>query len=84
MVLNKKLILTLLLFLFDRSFFESTIVKSLATCDRDLPSKSTSSLMMLTEVRFQVCFAIIGPSPVYLTLFISYGQYYNVLLFVLF
>ena len=84
MVLNKKSILTLLLFLFDGSFFESTIVKSLATCDRDLPSKSTSSLMMLTKVRFQVCFAIIGQNPVYLTLFIAYGQHYNVLLFVLF
>ena len=32
MTLNKKLLLTLLLFLFNTSFFESMIIKLLATC----------------------------------------------------
>ena len=39
--------------------------------------------MALTGVPFQVCFALVGQNPVYMTLFISYKQYYNDLLFVL-
>ena len=50
---------------------------------RDLPDESTSGLMTLTRAPFQICFAIVGQNPVYLTLFILYGQYHNDLLFAL-
>ena len=40
-------------------------------------------MVTLTRAQFQVCFAIVGQSLVYLMLFILYEQYYNDLLFVL-
>ena len=39
--------------------------------------------MTLTVVPFQVCFAIAGQDPIYLTLLSLYKQYYKDLLFVL-
>ena len=59
------------------------IIKSIANCQAPSLRKHIKFMMALTVVPFQVCFAIIGPNPVYLTLFILYGQYYNDLLFVL-
>ena len=55
--LNKKLLLTLLLFLFTTSFFDTMIIKSLATFQR--PSRRVNQMMTLTGAPFQVCFAII-------------------------
>ena len=57
------------------------IIKSIANCQAPSLRKHIKFMMALTVVPFQVCFAIIGPNPVYLTLFILYGQYYNDLLF---
>ena len=81
MTLNKKLLLTLLLF-FYRLIFEGMIIKSLATCQGPSRLKLIKFVMTLTGAPFQVCFAIVRQSPVYLTLFILYEQY-NDLLFVL-
>ena len=83
MTLIKKLSLTLLLFLCTTSFFECRIIKLLATCQAPSRRKHIKFVMTLTRAPFQVCFAIVGQSPVYLTLLILYGQYYNDLLFVL-
>ena len=83
MDMTKKLLLTLLLFLFTTSFFEGTIIKSLATCPGPSRRKHIKFVMTFTEVPFQVCFAIVGQNPVYLMLFTLYRQYYNDLLFVL-
>ena len=83
MTLIKKLLLTLLLFLFTTRVFEGRIIKLLSTCREPSRRKHITFVMTLTRAPFQVCFAIIGQSPAYLTLFISYGQYYNDLLFVL-
>ena len=70
MTLIKKLLLTLLLFLFTTSFFEGRIIKLLATCQGPSRQKHIKFVMTLTRAPFQVCFAIVGQSPVYLTLFI--------------
>ena len=59
------------------------IIKSLATCQGPSRRKHIKFVMTLTGAPFQDCFAIAGQSPVYLTFFILYGQYYNHLLFVL-
>ena len=83
MTLNKKLLLTLLLFLFTTSFVEGMMIKSLATCQGPSRRKHIKFVMTLTGGPFQVCFAIIGQNPAYLTLFILYGQCYNNLLSVL-
>ena len=83
MTLIKKLLLTLLLFLFTTSFFEGRIIKLLATCLGPSRRKHIKFAMTFTRAPFQVCLATVGQSPVYLTLFILYGQYYNDLLFVL-
>ena len=50
---------------------------------RDLPDESRSDLMTLTRAPFQIYFAIVGQTPVYLALFILHGQYHNDLLFAL-
>ena len=83
MTLIKKLLLTLLLFLFTTSFFEDRIVKLSATCQGPSRRKHINFVMTLTRAPFQVCVAIVRQSPVYLTLFILHGQYHNDLLFVL-
>ena len=79
--LNKKLLLTLLLILITISFFKGVIIKSIANCQAPSLRKHIKFVMALTVAPFQVCFAIIGPNSVYLTLFILYGQCYNDLLF---
>ena len=79
MTLNKKLLLTLLVF-FYTSFFEGMIIKSLATCQGPSWQKHIKFVMTLTGVPFQVCLAIVGQNPVYLTLFSLYEQYYKHLL----
>ena len=83
MTLNKNLLLTLSLFFFTTSFFEGMIIKSLATCQGPSCQKHIKFVMTLTELPLQVCFAIVGQNPVYLTLFSLYEQYYKHLLFVL-
>ena len=81
MTLNKKLLSTLLLyFFFTTSFFGGMIIKSLTTCQGPSRQKHIKFVMTLTGAPFQVCFAIVGQNPVYLTLFIFYKQYYNDLL----
>ena len=82
MTLNKKLLLTLLVF-FYTSFFEGMIIKSLATCQGPSCQKHIKFVMTLTGLPLQVCFAIVDQNPVYLTLFSLYEQYYKHLLFVL-
>ena len=84
MILNKKLLLTLLLFSFTTSLFEGMIIKLLATCQGSSRQKHIKFVMTLTRAPFQVCSVIVGQNPVYLTLFILYEQYYNDFLFVLF
>ena len=59
------------------------IINSLATCKGPSRQKHIKFVMTLTGAPFQVCFAIIGQNPVYLTLFILYEQYYKDLLLVL-
>ena len=83
MTFNKKLLSTLLLFFFTTSFFEGMIIKSLATCQGPSRQKHIKFVMTLTGGPFQVCFAIVGQNPVYLTLFILHEQCYSDLLFVL-
>ena len=53
------------------------IIKLLATCQRPSSRKHIKFVMTLTRAPFQVCFAIVGQNPVYFTLLILYGQYYN-------
>ena len=70
MALTKKLLLTLLLFLFTASAFEGMIIKSLAAaCQGYSQRKYIKLVLILTGALFQVCFIIIGKDPVYLTLF---------------
>ena len=75
MTLNKKLLLTLVLFFFTTSYFESVIIKSLATCQGPSCQKYITFVMTLTGGPFQVCFPIVGQNPVYLRLFILYEQH---------
>ena len=70
MTLNKKLLLTLVLFFFTTSYFESVIIKSLATCQGPSCQKYITFVMTLTGGPFQVCFPIVGQNPVYLNLYI--------------
>ena len=81
MTLNKKLLLTLLLF-FTILFFEGMIIKSLAPRQGPSRQKHIKFVMTLNGVPFQVCIAIVGENPAYLALFISYEQYYKDLLFI--
>ena len=72
--LEKKKLLTLLLFLCTTSVFDGMIINSLTTYQGHF---------WQNHIKFVMTLAINGQNHFYLTLFTLYRQYYNKLLFVL-
>ena len=83
MTLKKKLLLTLLLFLFTTSFFEGMISKSLANCQEPSRRNHIKFVMTLTEALFQVCLLSLCRILFTWNLYFICSLFYNDLLFVL-